>query len=137
MNYRTGLIPMLAAVLTLPIAPARAQVLDDYPPYGAAVAGRWDLGYQLSQQGDFNSAQIQYQRSLDAAQQLSRPHLRDCAVKGSQARIASMEAARAYIRTNGNSPSAIAQAQEVAEQQFRQTIDRLDQERPDLATSCP
>ena len=131
---------MLAAVLALAIAPAEAQDVNSPPeasPYGAAVFGRWIEGSRLAERGDFNSAQIQYQRSLDAARQLRDPLLRDCAVTGTQAHIVAMEAARAYIRANGSSPRAIAQAQAIADRQFRQTIDELDQARPDLASSCP
>lgn len=131
---------MLTAVLTLSIAPVRAQDINSPPsasPYGAAVFGSWVAGAQLEERGDFNSAQIQYQRALDAARQLSRPILRDCAIQGSQARVAAMEAARAYVRANGTSPRAIAQAQQIADRQFRQTTDELTQARPDLATSCP
>lgn len=61
MNYRTGLISMLDAVLTVSIAPVRAQDVDSPPdagPYGAAVSLRWFEAAQLEERGDFNSAQI-------------------------------------------------------------------------------
>ncbi|NJL20064.1 MAG: hypothetical protein HC895_03290 [Leptolyngbyaceae cyanobacterium SM1_3_5] len=80
MNYRNGLIALLSAVLTVSIAPAKAQDIDSRPEdssYGAAVFGRWLEGGRLEERGDFNSAQIQYQRALDAARQLSNPQLRD------------------------------------------------------------
>ncbi|WP_088889806.1 hypothetical protein [Leptolyngbya ohadii] len=127
----------LASTLAfLVILPVHAQTVNS-SPFGAAVFGRWMEGGRLQEQGDFNSAQIQYQRALAAAQQLSNPTLRDCATSGTQARIAAMEAARAYIRANGDSFEAIAQAQRIADAQFRQTINQFDQERPDLVGRCP
>ncbi len=129
-------LAVVSAVGLFAILPAQAQGINS-SPFGAAVFGRWIEGSRLEEQGDFNSAQIQYQRALDAAQRLSNPTLRDCAIAGSQARIAAMEAARAYIRSYGSSSSAIAQAQHIAEVQFRQTIEQSDQMRPDLANRCP
>ncbi|MBD2026329.1 hypothetical protein [Leptolyngbya sp. FACHB-711] len=42
---------------------AQAQDVNS-SPFGAAVFGRWIDGNQLEEQGDFNSAQIQYQTGL-------------------------------------------------------------------------
>jgi hypothetical protein len=106
-------------------------------PYGEAIDEHWLVAARLEEQGDFNSAQIRYQRALSVAQTLDNPLMRDCAVTGMQARIQAMEAARAYIRNHGSSARSIQAAHNVADSTFRRSIDRSNQGRPDLANSCP
>jgi hypothetical protein len=134
---RAEVIALANSAIAAGVQTPTATAIDPAEAVYGAVSTHWSQGADLEDRGDFNSAQIQYQRALAAAQQLDQPHLRDCAISGSLARIQAMEAARAYVRSYGTSPRAMQAAHRSAQQAFETTFATIDRERPDLANSCP
>ncbi|MGA7936794.1 MAG: hypothetical protein WCA35_24775 [Kovacikia sp.] len=98
---------------------------------------RWELGFDLEQKGDFDSAIIQYKQALQAVEKLNDPHLRACALTGTVARLEGARAGKLYIKTYGKASDSLSAALEESRNRFRQAMDKLDAEHPELANSCP
>lgn len=106
-------------------------------PYGPAVEHPQNAGYQAEQRGDFDTAIINYRRSLNAAAGLSDPVLRDCGVAGAEARLRGAEAAKIYIQQHGRSSDQLSQARERSQAAFQNYWNEFDQRRPNLVNGCP
>ncbi len=128
-SLKRGTIALLMLVVTS--APVLAHDL-----FGE-TGERWGMGSDLEQKGDFDSAIIQYNQALQAIKNIDDQHLRDCAAMGTLARLEGASAGKRYIQTYGSSSNSLSSALEASRNRFREAIDKIDAQRPDLATSCP
>lgn len=112
-------------------------VFSQIPPYGAEVNHYNSLAFSAIQKGDYDTAIINYQRVLNAAQKLSEPTLRDCGVAGARADIRGSQAAKAYLKQNSINPRTLQKAEEIYEVEFRNYWTEFDRQRPDLVNACP
>lgn len=112
-------------------------VFSQIPPYGDKVNQYNSEAFSAIQKGDYDTAIINYQRAVDAAQKLSEPTLRDCGVAGAMANLRGAETAKGYLKENGINPRTLAQAEEIYQVEFRNYWHEFDRQRPDLVNSCP
>lgn len=134
----TTLLSVVAMSAVSAIAPSilTNPALAQQNIYGR-VGELWSEGAQHQASDNFAAAEASYEQAVEAAQELDNPTLRDCAISGSLVRSVSMQRAQAYLEQQGRSPQTLAQAHELIVEFSAAAWDLVDQQRPDLANSCP
>ncbi|BAQ64091.1 hypothetical protein [Geminocystis sp. NIES-3709] len=114
------------------------MTIGQVPPYGAQVNEYNSRAWSASQQGDYDTAIINYQRAGEAAKKLTNPILRDCAVSGAMANRQAAQIAKQYLKQEGivNS-TTLQQAREREINAFEAYYDQFYLSRPDLVNRCP
>lgn len=135
---RQTITALLSVVAISAIAPSILPntALAQHNIYGR-VGQLWSEGAQHQASDNFAAAEASYEQAVEAAQELDNPTLRDCAISGSLVRSVSMQRAQAYLEQQGRSPQTLAQAHELVAEFSAAAWDLVDQQRPDLANSCP
>lgn len=121
------------ALVTLVIQTIPVSAQD---PFGR-IGEQWANGASFEEVGDFASAISEYRDALNQNSSLVDQKLRDCARRGTIARLQGAIAGQQYIQMYGKSPDSLKTAQKISQNHFRQAIDKFDKSRPDLANSCP
>lgn len=130
-------LPIAAITSVILSATYQVAVWGQQTPYGPEIDRFNSLAYQAEQHGDFDTAIINYQRSLNAATDLTDPILHHCGIAGAESRLRGAEAAKAHIQQYGRSPSRLNEARSISRAVFDQYWDNFDKIRPELVNSCP
>ncbi len=135
---RQTITTLLSVVAISAIAPSilTNPALAQHNIYGR-VGQLWAEGAQHQASDNFAAAEASYEQAVEAARELENPTLKDCAISGSLVRSVSMQRAQAYLEQQGRSPQTLAQAHELVAEFSAAAWDVVDQQRPDLANSCP
>jgi hypothetical protein len=114
-------------------------------PYGSQVSDRWIKGTRFEQEGDFESAIVEYKKAFNASEKLTFPGrtqakmklLRACASTGSYARLQGAITGAEYMKFHQLTADHTKAAIEISRDKFREVSDAQDQKFPELANSCP
>lgn len=114
---------------------ANAQVT----PYGSEI-DRFDrIAYEAEEALDFDTAIINYRRSLEVARNLQDPLLRTCGIAGAEARLRRAEAQKQYIsgQLRPDATATVREARRIGQMAFDAYWEQFDRRNPDLSNGCP